>query len=110
MTPEQRSAFEAQHSQLRAEAEAAGLDIPPLGACAPAEAPAAAPEAAAPAPPAQPAPGDGWKAVAARHGVKAEVEEGDSGECVFRFGGGDAGGPRAQLPWQAGCRGACASA
>ena len=103
LPPEQRAALEQQHAALREEARSAGLEIPALGATqagaqrpaepaagaepAPAEAEAAA-EAAVPPPP-PPPPASPWESLADKLGVKARVEEGDSGEFVFRFGAAD---------------------
>ena len=105
LPPEQRAALEQQHAALREEARSAGLEIPALGAAqaaaqraaepaagaepAPAEAEAAA-EAAVPPPlPPPPPPASPWESLADKLGVKARVEEGDSGEFVFRFGAAD---------------------
>ncbi|KAI7836090.1 hypothetical protein COHA_010018 [Chlorella ohadii] len=100
LPPEQRASLEQEHAALREAARTAGLDIPALGGAqaaaqrgaepaagaepAPAEAEAAAEPAAPPPPPPSP-----WESLADKLGVKARVEEGDSGEFVFRFGAAD---------------------
>lgn len=105
LPPEQRAALEKQHAALREEARSAGLDIPSLGAAqpaaqraaepaagaepAPAEAEAEAEAVEAAPPPSPPEPVSPWVSLADKLGVKARVEEGDSGECVFRFGAAD---------------------
>ncbi len=124
LPPEQRASLEQEHAALREAARTAGLDIPALGGAqaaaqrgaepaagaepAPAEAEAAAEPAAPPPPPPPPSP---WESLADKLGVKARVEEGDSGEFVFRFGAADSetGGwhrPASPAPCPAATRGA----
>ena len=126
LPPEQRASLEQEHAALREAARTAGLDIPALGGAqataqrgaepaagaepAPAEAEAAAEPAAPPPPPPSP-----WESLADKLGVKARVEEGDSGEFVFRFGAADSetGGWHlavAPLPHSAVCCCCCRSA
>lgn len=100
LTPEQRSAFEEEHTRLRADAVAAGLEIPAVGAgeaaqpaaaavAEPAEASHATAEAAEDPAAKQHQSGSAWQSVAQKLGVAAQVEESPAGDFVFRFDAAD---------------------